>query len=110
MLNICDGDKAAARMALEKVKACQVFTFFEDLYARAFLERMNTEFAYFRNQVIVAARRNMPLVDNGIPAEFSSCIGAEDARLPTPYQLRFHDRHLREPRSRRPRLGTAVLR
>ena len=51
------------------------------------------EFAYFRNQVIVAARRNMPLTDNGIPAELSSCIGAEDARLPTPYQLRFHDRH-----------------
>jgi len=51
------------------------------------------EFAYFRNQIIVAARRNMPLVDNGYPAELSSCIGAEDARLPTPYQLRFHDRH-----------------
>ena len=51
------------------------------------------EFAYFRNQVIVAARRNMPLTDNGFPAELSSCIGAEDARLPTPYQLRFHDRH-----------------
>ena len=51
------------------------------------------EFAYFRNQVIVAARRNMPLIDNGIPAELSSCIGAEDDRFPTPYQLRFRDRH-----------------
>jgi subtilisin family serine protease len=51
------------------------------------------EFAYFRNQVIVAARRNMPLIDNGIPAEFSSCIGAQEDRFPTPYQLRFRDRH-----------------
>lgn len=51
------------------------------------------EFAYFRNQVIVAARRNMPLIDHGIPAEFSSCIGAEDDSFPTPYQLRFRDRH-----------------
>jgi hypothetical protein len=51
------------------------------------------EFAYFRNQVIVAARRNMPLIDNGIPAELSSCIGAEEDRFPTPYQLRFRDRH-----------------
>lgn len=51
------------------------------------------EFAYFHNQVIVAARRNMPLVDNGIPAEFSSCIGAEEDRFPTPYRLRFRDRH-----------------
>jgi hypothetical protein len=51
------------------------------------------EFAYFRNQVIVAARRNMPLTDHGLPAELSSCIGAEDARFPTPYQLRFHVRH-----------------
>ena len=38
------------------------------------------EFAYFRNQVIVAA-------------ELSSCIGAEDDRFPTPYELRFRDRH-----------------
>jgi hypothetical protein len=51
------------------------------------------EFAYFRNQVIVAARRNMPLIDNGFPAELSSCIGAEEDRFPTPYQLRFRDRH-----------------
>jgi len=51
------------------------------------------EFAYFRNQVIVAARRNMPLIDNGIPAELSSCIGAEGDRFPTPYELRFRDRH-----------------
>jgi subtilisin family serine protease len=51
------------------------------------------EFAYFRNQIIVAARRNMPLIDNGIPAELSSCIGAEGERFPTPYQLRFRDRH-----------------
>jgi hypothetical protein len=51
------------------------------------------ELAYFRNQTIVASRRNMPLIDHGIPAEFSSCIGAEDDHFPSPYQLRFRERH-----------------
>jgi len=62
---------------------------------RRFLEPLTKlcEAAYFRNQIIVAARRNMPLIDDGIPAELSSCIGAQDDRFPTPYQLRFRDRH-----------------
>ena len=33
------------------------------------------ERAYFRNQIIVAARRNRPIADEGYPAAFSSTIG-----------------------------------
>jgi subtilisin family serine protease len=51
------------------------------------------EFAYFRNQLIIAARRNMPLIDDGVPAELSSCIGAEGDRFSTPYEFTFRDRH-----------------
>ena len=49
------------------------------------------ERAYRRSQIVVAARRNMPLADNGFPAEFSSCISvalgdfhAVQAGLPRP--------------------------
>jgi subtilisin family serine protease len=48
------------------------------------------ELAYRQNQFIVAARRNMPLTDDGFPAEFSSSIGVDRGSFPSPYQLRFH--------------------
>jgi subtilisin family serine protease len=48
------------------------------------------ELAYRRNQLIVAARRNMPFTDDGFPAEFSSSIGVDRGSFPNPYQLRFH--------------------
>ena len=47
------------------------------------------ETAYYRNQVLVAAKRNMPLVDNGFPAEFSSCIGVDNRAFPSPFVFRF---------------------
>ena len=47
------------------------------------------ETAYRHNQLIIAARRNMPLTDEGIPAEFSSTISVDRDRFPTPYQLQF---------------------
>jgi subtilisin family serine protease len=47
------------------------------------------ETAYYRNQILVAAKRNMPLVDNGFPAEFSSCIGVDNRAFPTPFVFRF---------------------
>jgi subtilisin len=51
------------------------------------------EQAYWQDQLVVAARRNMPLLDHGIPARFSSCIGVDSDRLPSPYALRFRARH-----------------
>jgi subtilisin family serine protease len=50
------------------------------------------ERAYRHNQVVVAAKRNMPLFDLGYPAEFSTCISVDLGRFPTCFQL-----HWRKP-------------
>jgi subtilisin family serine protease len=42
------------------------------------------ERAYRRNQVVVAAKRNMPLVDQGFPAELSACIAVDLERFADP--------------------------
>jgi len=47
------------------------------------------ETAYRRNQIVVAAKRNMPLADNGFPAEFSSCVSVDMAKFPSPYILKY---------------------
>lgn len=47
------------------------------------------EMAYRQGQVVVASKRNMPLVDNGFPAELSSCLGVESARLASELELRY---------------------
>jgi subtilisin family serine protease len=52
------------------------------------------ETAYRRNQLIVASKRNMPLVDNGFPAELSSCIGVDVGRFSTPLHIMFRDNHV----------------
>jgi subtilisin family serine protease len=35
------------------------------------------ERAYYRGQVVVAARRNLPIGGDGLPAELSACIGVD---------------------------------
>jgi subtilisin family serine protease len=50
------------------------------------------ELAYWRDQIVVAARRNAPLHDHGIPAELVSCIGVESEPFPSPFHFRFHPR------------------
>lgn len=51
------------------------------------------EGAYWQDQVIVAARRNMPLLEHGIPAQLSSCIGVDSGQLPSPLAFRFRARY-----------------
>lgn len=51
------------------------------------------EVAYFRDQVLVAARRNMPLVDHGLPAQLSAVIGVDGGDVPTPFELHYRYRH-----------------
>jgi subtilisin family serine protease len=47
------------------------------------------EQAYYQNQVIVAAKRNMPITDQGFPAEYSSCISVEDKCLLSPFTYHY---------------------
>jgi subtilisin len=49
------------------------------------------ENAHYNGQVVVAARRNMPISDEGFPAEFSSCIGVDTDRFDSPFRFRFRD-------------------
>jgi len=51
------------------------------------------ELAYRQNQIVVAARRNMPLVDNGFPAEFSSCISVDVGNFHSATQVQFREDH-----------------
>ena len=50
------------------------------------------ERAYFQEQIVVAARRNLPLGDDGLPAEFSSCIGVDRGNYETPFEYAFRER------------------
>lgn len=47
------------------------------------------EQAYYQNQVVVAARRNLPFGDDGLPAEFSSCIGVDQGDYATAYEYAY---------------------
>lgn len=51
------------------------------------------ETAYRQNQLVIAARRNMPLTDDGFPAEFSSSIGVDLGKLLSRFQLKFRPHH-----------------
>jgi subtilisin family serine protease len=48
------------------------------------------ERAYYRGQTMVAARRNIPVGGDGLPAEFSSCIGVDLGPHEAPFHLGFH--------------------
>ncbi len=50
------------------------------------------EKAYRNNQLVISAKRNMPLVDNGFPAELSSCISV-DIGTTSKLQVQFRDDH-----------------
>lgn len=58
---------------------------------RALCER-----AYRQNQVVVAARRNMPIEDDGFPAELPICIGVDAESLASPLDVRFRPDHVVE--------------
>lgn len=50
------------------------------------------ERAWYQGQLIIAAKRNVPITDDGFPAEFSSCLGVDTEALTSPFQFRFRDR------------------
>jgi subtilisin family serine protease len=49
--------------------------------------------AYRAGQVVVAAKRNMPLVDNGFPAELSAAISVDLGEYDDPFTLLYRDDH-----------------
>jgi subtilisin family serine protease len=63
------------------------------------------ERAYFQEQIVVAARRNLPLGDDGLPAEFSSCIGVDRGSYQTPFEYAFREKTPIEFKAR----GEAVI-
>ncbi|MBI5394973.1 MAG: S8 family serine peptidase [Verrucomicrobia bacterium] len=52
--------------------------------------------AYRQNQIVVASRRNVPLTDDGFPAEIATCIGVDIGKFPSPFQLLFAEDHVIE--------------
>jgi len=50
------------------------------------------ERAYFQEQIVVAARRNLSVDDDGFPASFSSCIGVDRGRYDSPFDYVFRRR------------------
>jgi len=63
------------------------------------------ENAHYNGQVIVAAKRNMPISDEGYPAEFSSCIGVDTDRFDSPFRFEFRDGRIIEMKA----MGEDVL-
>jgi subtilisin len=47
------------------------------------------ESAYYKGQTVVAARRNVPIGGDGLPAEFSSCIGVDMGSYQPPFHFGF---------------------
>jgi len=92
--NICTGEVLVAglRYAVEnKVRIVNMSLASKGKFASALNALCET--AYRQNQLIVAARRNMPLVDNGFPAEFSSCIGVDIGKFLSQFDLKFREDH-----------------
>lgn len=54
------------------------------------------ERAYYQNQIIVAAKKNMPLADMGFPAEFSNCISVDNTEYPWPFVYSYQPDQLIE--------------
>jgi subtilisin len=54
------------------------------------------EIAYRQNQLVVAARRNMPLTDQGFPAEIATCIGVDIGRLKSQFDVIFQNNNIIE--------------
>jgi subtilisin family serine protease len=80
---------AGLRLAVER--GCPLVNLSLACHARLLPQLI--EAAYFQNQILVAARRNMPLVDNGLPAQLSSVIGVDATDVPSPFELRYRDCH-----------------
>lgn len=88
--NACSGDVLLAGLAHAVEARARVINM--SLAAKASYApqlRELCETAYRQNQLVVAARRNMPLLDDGFPAEFSSSIGVDIGKLSSLFGVLF---------------------
>lgn len=107
--NICTGETLVAGMRFAVEEGAQIINM--SLASRAkFMGPLNAlcETAYRRKQLVVASKRNMPLADNGFPAEFSSCISVDAGPLPSPFDLLFTERSAIEFVARGDQVDAAV--
>lgn len=54
------------------------------------------ELAYYQGQAVIASKRNMPLIDYGLPAEFSSCISVDSSSFSNLYNYLYQSDHIIE--------------
>ncbi len=86
------GEALVAALRLAVLKNYKVINMSLACPARFAPELMQLcERAHYRGQVVVAARRNVPMSDEGFPAEFSSCIGVDTRRFDSPWRFAFQD-------------------
>jgi subtilisin len=55
-----------------------------------------TEKAYYQGQILVAAKRNIPLGDYGLPAVLSSVISVDNEDFPSPFHFLYRSHHVIE--------------
>ncbi len=95
--NVCTGDTLIAgfRWAVEsRARIINMSLAANARFAAAL--RQLCDAAYRQNQLVVAARRNMPLTDQGFPAEVATCIGVDIKKLRSQFELIFQDNHIIE--------------
>jgi subtilisin family serine protease len=88
--NTGSGEALVASLEYALTQGCRVINM--SLAAKAeFAPRLSTlcDQAYRNGQVIVAAKRNMPLCDFGFPAEFTSVIAVDRGNFPNLLRLSY---------------------
>lgn len=88
--NVCSGETLIAGLRHAVDSSARIINMSLAASARFALPlRDLCEAAYRRNQIVVASQRNMPLTDQGYPAEVATCIGVGSGRFPSQLQVAF---------------------
>jgi subtilisin family serine protease len=81
--------RAGLRLAVERGWAVLNLSLAAGYRLRSDLQEL-CERAYYRGQTLVAARRNIPIGGDGLPAEFSAAIGVDLGPYEAPFHFGFH--------------------
>lgn len=95
--NLCTGDTLLAGFRYAIESGARIINMSLAASAKFALPlRELCETAYRHNQLVVAARRNMPLTDQGFPAEVATCIGVDIGKLSSQFDVIFHNDNIIE--------------